>query len=190
MRRIDAQSDLQDGIDPAPLPPIAPDGAPEIPELRPQVPPCPSLCQAGPCRHYHTFVTQADAANPMASVVPIRLPEGTPGARPVPGGTLYQAPAVYHEEQHHHCYPTSGVEMNLGAVPVLKCNRWNTGLSPAGEKTVREHHDAQVSWWKAERLREAEQDAKVQELVASASPPYELARNEPFSTHIDSKETP
>ncbi len=170
MKHIDAQNDLQDGIDPAPMPPIGPDGAPQIPELRPEVPPCPSLCQAGPCRNYHRFVTQTDNANPMARLVPIRLPAGTPGASETPQGTLYQAPAVYYTETHHYCYPTQGVEMNLGALPVLECNRW--GLAPGHPKT--EDHVLAVYLekaraWTAARLAESEQDTQIEQLIAEAA---------------------
>lgn len=125
MRHIDPQSDLPDGIEPAPAPDRRSDGTLIIPPLRDQVPPRPSLCDAGPCRHYHRFSTQVDAANPRAVRLPGGVPPGTPRTVQTPTGALYQAPAVFHVEVHRYCYPTVGVEMNLGALPVTECNRWD-----------------------------------------------------------------
>jgi hypothetical protein len=124
MRKIDVQDDLQAGFEVAPGPPIGPDGAPVPPAMRSFPPARPRLCEAGPCRNYHRFKIQLEAANPRARTVPVALPD-TPRAQLVPGGTVYQAPAAYHEQTHHYCYPTIGIEMPLGDLPVTQCNRWN-----------------------------------------------------------------
>jgi hypothetical protein len=43
-------------------------------------------------------------------------------------------PAPFHVVVHHYCYPTVGVETNLGDLPVLECNRWE----PVFESDLRE----------------------------------------------------
>ena len=103
MRHNDAQESLADGIDLAPLPPMGADGQPQLAPAQPLPLEPPRLCEAGPCRHYHTFKIQLDAQNPMDS--------GAHGH-------------VFHTERHHYCYPNTGVETNLGSLPVLECNRW------------------------------------------------------------------
>jgi hypothetical protein len=125
MRHIDPHSDLADGIEPAPPPDRRPDGTVIIPPQRTEVPPRPSLCEAGPCRHYHRFSTQVDAANPRAVRLAVAPPEGVPRTERGPHGAVYQPPAVYHVEFHHYCYPNPGIEMNLGSLPVPECNRWD-----------------------------------------------------------------
>lgn len=135
MRHIDPRSDMQDGIEPTPPPARGPDGTIVIPRQRPAMPVRPSLCRAGPCRHYHQFSIQIDAANPRAVRLPIApaynhtrddspLTPCPECARPTTG-PLYQPPAVFHVETHHYCYPTTGIEMPLGALPVTDCNRWD-----------------------------------------------------------------
>jgi len=134
MKTQDPHSELQDGFEVAPLPPIGPDGAPLIPPQRVGPPARPSLCQAGPCRRYHKLVVQVDAATPGAVRLPIALPHGTPGAQETPQGTVYRAPAAFHVQTHHYCYPDTGIEMPLGALPVVECNRWD----PIGAPSARE----------------------------------------------------
>ena len=119
MKTQDPHNELQDGFDLAPVPPIGPDGAPQIPPQRVEPRARPSLCRAGPCRHYHRLAIQVDAATPGAVRLPIVLPDGTPGAVPTAQGTIYRAPAAFYVETHHYCYPDVGIEMPLGALPVV-----------------------------------------------------------------------
>jgi hypothetical protein len=100
------------------------------------------LCQAGPCRRYHRLVVQVDAEQPGAVRLPIALPEGTPGAQETPRGTLYRAPAAFHVQTHHYCYPDTGIEMPLGALPVVECNRWE----PQGAPSRREDWTDPARW--------------------------------------------
>lgn len=130
MKTQDPHQELQDGFDLAPPPPIGPDGAPGVPPQRTSPPARPSLCQAGPCRRYHRLVVQVDAEQPGAVRLPIVLPEGTPGAQQTPQGTVYCAPSAFHVQTHHYCYPDTGIEMPLGALPVVECNRWEPRVPP------------------------------------------------------------
>jgi hypothetical protein len=178
MRRIDVQDELKEGFEVSPLPAVGPDGAPSLPPLRTIAPPRPRLCEAGPCRNYHRFEIQIEAADPRARTVPVALPEGTPGAQAVPGGTVYQAPAAFHVETHHYCYPTPGVEMPLGALPVIQCNRWDPYL-PTGD-LVHENqrayagsaaglrYEAEVRAWVEARDRELDDAREAEELIAQS----------------------
>lgn len=198
MKIQDPHSDLQDGFEVAPLPPIGPDGAPQIPPQRADPPARPSLCQAGPCRRYHRLVVQVDAATPGAVRLPIALPRGTPGAELTPQGTVYRAPAAFHVQTHHYCYPDTGIEMPLGALPVVECNRWSPrlpvgtpvvrgrdGMEPAHgrvatHKTADQHHTAfwdtaagqrfraDVADWEAARAAEQAEAAQAERLIAQS----------------------
>lgn len=171
MRRIDPGSDLQDGIEPAPPPNRNLDGTAIIPPARSEVPPRPTLCQAGPCRNYHRFATQVDAANPRAVRLPI-APNGSPNG-------VYQAPAVFHVEVHHYCYPTVGIETNLGALPVTECNRWDP-LSSSGADQMRARisefmdtmegraHAQSIADWERARSAELEEAREAERLMAGA----------------------
>jgi len=185
MRRINVQDELAEGFELAPAPVAGPDGAVGMASLRVLPPPRPRLCEAGPCRNYHRFEIQVEAANPRAQMVAVALPAGTPGAQEVPGGTVYQAPAAFHVETHHYCYPTPGVEMALGALPVISCNRWNpyhdevtqdpgdAGVnrrafmdSPEGAE-----YRAAVAEWDAARERELEDAAEAERLISASLGP-------------------
>ena len=113
MQHNDVQDDLQEGFDPAPLPPIGPDGALELEPPRKMPDPPPRMCEAGPCVNYHRFEIQLDVTRPIAE----RVEEGGKlvGAAP---------PMPFHVRVFHYCYPTPGVETDLGDMPVLSCNRW------------------------------------------------------------------
>jgi hypothetical protein len=127
MKTQDPREELQDGFELAP-PPSEQAMQPERPPARPR------LCEAGPCKHYHRLAVQVDAAQPGAVRTPVALPDGTPGAQSVPGGTVYQAAPAFHVQVHHYCYPDVGIEMPLGDLPVTECNRWEPRaplLSPA-----------------------------------------------------------
>lgn len=130
MKRIVAQDELAEGFEPGPLPPIGPDGAVHIPPLKKlPVLELPRLCEAGPCVHYHTFTLQLDAARPIAD----RVGEG--------GVLEGDAPAQpFHTQVHHYCYPTVGIETELGALPVLTCNLWEP-RDPDGENNRRHAED-------------------------------------------------
>lgn len=128
MVRNDVQDELAEGFEPAALPPIAPDGGLELPPLRepPRVPP--RLCEAGPCRNYHRFRIQLDAAKPL----PVR------GA----DGTFIEPEAPDHHEDHHYCYPSVGIESKLGSLPVIQCNRW----SPISPREIERADDETEEW--------------------------------------------
>lgn len=113
MQHNNVQDDLQDGFEPGQLPPVGPDGALELTPPRKMTSPPPRLCEAGPCVNYHRFEIQLDVTRPIA-------------ARVEPGGKLSgEAPPMpFHVRTFHYCYPTPGVETDLGELPVLSCNKW------------------------------------------------------------------
>ena len=88
------------GFEPLVLPPPGPDGMIPAgpPRSLPVVQP-PSLCEAGPCHHYHRVASVMDAED---------------------GGT----PGQTHRQVTRACYPAPGIELELGEVPVLQCSRW------------------------------------------------------------------
>lgn len=59
----------------------------------------PSLCEAGPCRNFHRIRSVMDAED-----------GGTPGADRL--------------QVSRACYPTAGIEIELGETPILQCSRW------------------------------------------------------------------
>lgn len=124
----DVQDELAEGFEPSALPPVGPDGALELPPM--QKPPRhpPRLCEQGPCRNYHTFKIQLDAAKPL----PVRREDGT----------MELPDAPDHEERHHYCYPSVGIESKLGSLPVIQCNRWSP--LTAGELAAEEQ---KISEW-------------------------------------------
>lgn len=195
MRHIDPTFDMQNGIEPAPPPARNPNGTVVIPPQRPPLPDRPSLCRAGPCRYYHRFATQIDAANPRAVRLPIapaynHTRDDSPRtpcpecARPT-SGPVYQPPAVFYVEVHHYCYPTTGVEMSLGALPVTECNRWDPDyreFAPTACVTDRQTRarrrelfyltDAgrafrgQLEDWERARAAEQEESVEAEQLLA------------------------
>lgn len=182
MRKMDVHDELQAAFEVSPLPPIGPDGAPMPPPMRAIPPPRPRLCEAGPCRNYHRFAIQLDAARPRARTVPVALPEGTPGAQAVPGGTVYQAPAAFHVQTHHYCYPTTGIEMPLGDLPVTECNRWDPIVEADADKdygrsanrrkfqasSAGEQYVADVLAWERARELELKDDEDTEQLIADS----------------------
>jgi predicted Zn-ribbon and HTH transcriptional regulator len=128
-------------------------------------------------------VVQVDAANPGAVRVPIALPEGTPGAELTADGTVYRAPAAFHVQTHHYCYPDTGIEMPLGALPVVECNRWDPdidvdgfwpedGIRPASRRNAflaspagLTYRDA-VACWEEARAAEQTEAAEAERLIA------------------------
>lgn len=94
--------------EPPPLPPIGPDGSlmtPSVPVRLVVLPP--SLCEQGPCAHYHEFRMPYDAAKPM---------DGSSSGDNV--STV------------RTCYPNAGVEFPLNGVTVLECGLWKP-IDPA-----------------------------------------------------------
>lgn len=148
MRSIDVAEDLQDGIEAAAMPPMAPDGGPVLNAARPIADPPPRLCEAGPCVHYHRLVTQLDAQNPRAERV---------------NGQVVVHARVFHVTTHHYCYPDVGIESNLGALPVLECNRWVPVRRLFRRAAVRRAYDHELGAWHEAREREAAEAKELQE---------------------------
>ena len=165
MKTVDPHAELHEGFQPAPNPAIGQDGGAVLPARRSSPHPRPSLCRAGPCVHYHRLVVQVEAENPRAVLVPIRLPHGTPGAERTVGGTLYQAPAVFHTETHHYCYPGSGIEMPLGELPVVECNLHEPRVASIN---IMDEYRASVAAWEAERSAEASDVAEAEQLIETS----------------------
>lgn len=100
------------GFEPIVLPPRGPDGLiPSGPPRRSLPVLHPSLCEAGPCRNFHRIASVLDAQEPIA------IP-GVQGGGPV------------RRQVTRACYPTPGIEIELGEEPVLQCSRWE----PDGEQ--------------------------------------------------------
>src|SRR6185295_2340607 len=133
MRSNDVRDDLQDGVESAALPPMAPDGGLELEPAEPLDDPPPRLCEAGPCRHYHRMAVQMDAQNPMAERR---------------DGQLVRHARVFHTTVSHYCYPDVGIETNLGSLPVLECNRWVPIKSLLTmTRTIRARHERELAEW-------------------------------------------
>jgi hypothetical protein len=112
MRRNHAQEDPIEGFSTEGLPGIGPGGLMTQPD-GPIAPPPPRLCEAGPCVNYHRLAIQLDVETAKAqSIEPGGKASGLPDKMP------------FHVRVHHYCYPTVGVETELGSLPVLECNRW------------------------------------------------------------------
>lgn len=167
MRTITGPTDPAHGVDletPASLTP-----------QRPPPDPRPSLCEAGPCRHYHRFAIQVDAEPPKVR----RLPVVVPGV-----GDTYEAPAGFHAETHRYCYPDTGIEMPLGVMPVTECNRWEP-VAPDAAKQKREtafwgsaagrsHRYAEHAWRDRQFALAREAD-EAEQLILEAQVDAELA---------------
>lgn len=157
MRSNDAQGDPIEGFDTADLPPMGPDGLAMPPDRAP-IPPPPRLCEAGPCVNYHRFAIQLDVEGPKADSI-------APGGQM--SGTAPEQP--FHVRVHHYCYPTVGIETELGALPVLECNRWQP-IDYDGHRVRDRARDlflgslegqqytAAVDAWKAARAADLESD--------------------------------
>ncbi len=110
------------------------DGAPSLAPVRDLPPDPPRLCEAGPCRHYHRFQIQLDAQNPMEE----RKSDGT----------VIRHGRVFHVQTHHYCYPDTGIELELGALPVLTCNHWVPATSLLRTKRgIRRRFERELAAW-------------------------------------------
>lgn len=129
MKSVDVQDELAEGFEPTALPPVAPDGGLELPPLRAAPRHPPRLCEQGPCVNYHQFKIELDSAKP----IPMRDAAGkfTP-----------QAEGRSHEETHHYCYPSPGIELKLGSLPIIHCNRWE----PTSASDLR-NNDVRIKGW-------------------------------------------
>lgn len=187
MKSKDVQDDLAGNFEVSPLPPIGPDGAPVLSPQRPMLAPRPRICEAGPCVHYHRLEVEVEAQDPMSMKVPIRLPVLPSGAAAVPDGTLYQPPPSIHTQLIHTCYPSSGIEIDLGPAPVYNCNRWMP-MTVADRTSERMLHRAEwmtsaegreyteaVRQWEQARAEEQRVDAATQAELASLMAAYETA---------------
>lgn len=125
-RRTDVRDELQDGWEPSPMPPVAPDGSLELPKLRVVNNPPPRLCEAGPCRHYHRFAIQLEAQSPIGARIQ--------GDGDQHGRIVGEAAGEFRVQVHHYCYPTAGVETALGELPVMSCSLWEPLLPSDAEQ--------------------------------------------------------
>ena len=194
--------DFADGFEPAPAPVVGGDGHLEHAVPRPAVPPRPSLCAAGPCRHYHRLEIQLEAEDPKAQRIPVRLPVIRPGMAVTPDGkeTVYRAPTVYYTAVEHYCYPEIGIEMPLGATPVVDCNRWDPQWGGSLDTLPkrrdqfwdsaegRKHLEALEAWTRAREL-EAAAALEAERLIAEAEA-LRIADAETDSADITTGETP
>jgi len=120
MQRSTLTSRFLAGFTPSQMPPRGPNGmvpAPPPPDgaRLPVIDP-PSLCEAGPCRNYHR----------VASVMDSQYPVGGSG------------PA--HRQITRACYPTAGIELELGETPVLQCSRWEPDNEQARLDSLRSQY--------------------------------------------------
>jgi hypothetical protein len=97
----------------------------------------PSLCEAGPCRNYHRVSSVMDAED-----------GGVPGAA--------------HRQISRACYPTPGIELELGETPVLQCSRWEPDGEQARLDSLRSQYmktpDGKVFAEKMAAFEEAQRD--------------------------------
>jgi hypothetical protein len=133
---------LADGFVASSLPPIAPDGGLQLeaaatgPLMEKPI----SLCQLGPCRHYHELTSELEAQQPL-------------------DGSSIHLPVIVTRA----CYPSPGSEIELsGETSIMECNRWapmnKTELAELSHrrKTFKENKegewDAYVESWKGVRV--------------------------------------
>lgn len=167
MRTVDPSQELQDGFDPAAVPPLASEGGLELPPVPAARPERPSLCHVGPCRRYHRLEIQMDhqQGSPLQLPLGLELPAGTRGVTRDSLGARYAAPPTFHVQVSHYCYPDTGIEMPLGAMPVVKCNRWeprNPGWmdTPEGRQWARD-----LATWERERAADEASDREAQRVL-------------------------
>jgi hypothetical protein len=123
-KQIDITDRILGDMMPSPLGPQGANPAP-VPAPR-QVAPI-SLCQLGPCSHYHELRTMMDAQEPI---------DGSGADR------------VY-LNLTRTCYPSPGIEIDLSAHPVRTCSLWD----PKSEEAItaigtRRRHVKETPEWK------------------------------------------
>lgn len=149
---IDPSDRLSDGWEPAPLPARTPnDPLPPSPSLpAPSVAP-PTLCELGPCAHYHKAVLRFDAATPMDG-----------------------SASVTHTQNLRSCYPTAGISIELEDSPVFECSRWapidlafKTRLEQLRQAALQsadgEQYQRELAEWRADQQRIRDEIAKYSE---------------------------
>lgn len=173
MKTLAPRDSLQDGFDLTDGPPVGPDGMPAPLPQASRTPPYPTLCAAGPCRHYHRLEIQVEAQDPKGVMHAVQVPDGTPRTERVTGGTLYRPLPVFHTAVHHYCYPDVGIENVLDA-PVVSCNRHE----PRGSGTYQSSLDypAMVRAWETARAAEQAEADEAERLI------QESLANEPKET--------
>lgn len=174
MKQRSIRDNLTDGFEPSPVPPVGPDGNVHLPQLRTPTRRAPTLCELGPCVHYQCMRVQMDAAAPQ---------DGSDGG--------------LHTETAHTCYPSPGVELDLGPMPVLECSYWEP-QSPKRTKTLKDSRDrvlktkqgrafaAELRDWEAckadaerQAMEVAEEERKAE--AATAPPPAPADDNDDFN---------
>jgi hypothetical protein len=136
VKSTDVQDELAEGFEATALPPVAPDGGLELAPLQKAPRHPPRLCEQGPCRNYHTFKIELDSAKPIA-------------VRDASGTLTPQADGRNHEETHHYCYPSPGIELKLGSLPIIHCNRWE----PLSVHEVRNSQQRIDGWFEGQTGR-------------------------------------
>lgn len=101
---------------------------------------------------------------------------------------MYRARASFHVETHHYCYPSMGIEMPLGSLPVVDCNLWDPEPSGVGDgPSLREGRRAEfwssgpgadhltaLKRWEDNRAVADAEDEEARQLIArsmDAAPP-------------------
>jgi hypothetical protein len=130
---------------PSQMPPLAPDGGLllEPAAIDPLSAGEESLCAVGPCRHFHELVLSIDAQEPLG--------EETGERR--------------HRNTVRTCYPSPGIEADLGEETVYECNRWD----PESDYDVDERR------LRRERARQRRDDAIEAAFPPSLEPDVEPA---------------
>jgi hypothetical protein len=163
---VTPREELIDSFEPAPLPPAAPDGGPDLepaPFFLPVI--AETQCDQGPCRHRHLLLTAMDAAQPQdgSALERPRLDErGEPIVKYVEddgtdiGRPIFETEPWTPLQKHRYCYPSPGVRIELDSEePVSECSRWDPEDPTDPETAAREARRA------AYRARERDGDASL-----------------------------
>lgn len=121
---------LADGFEASSLPPIAGDGGLQLePAPTDPLPEGPiSICELGPCRHYHELFAELDAQKPL-------------------DGSKMRLPVI----RHRSCYPIAGREIELSH-GVKECNLWDP--QTRSERELRDQRQQQFKTFNEERYAE------------------------------------
>jgi hypothetical protein len=132
--------------------------APRLPVIDP-----PSLCEAGPCRNYHRVVSVMDAQDPVGETGPTR------------------------RQITRACYPTAGIELELGETPVLQCSRWEPDNEQARLDSLR------AAYMKSPAGKQFAAEVtsfEAAEAQPESPPPAEAVEAKKLSNQIDHPITP